>query len=148
MSFQEKENVVNIFCAILTSAILGWAVYQRHLEGSFDLTQDFRAWGIIFLVFIGISVVARIIIYIIFYTINAVVTREEDPPLEDERAKLIKLMGIRNSHYTFSSGFVLSIVGLALGMPVYFIFVVFIVSGLLSEVIDNATQIYFHRKGI
>lgn len=148
MSFQEKENIVNIFCAILTSIILGWVVYQRHLEGSFDLTQDFRAWGIIFLVFMGISIVVRIIIYIIFYSINAIATREEDVPVEDERAKLIKLIGIRNSHYAFSSGFVLSIIGLALGMQLHWIFVMFVVSGLLSEVIDNATQIYFHRKGI
>ena len=148
MSFQEKENIVNIFCAILTSFILGWAVYQRHLEGSFDLTQDFRAWGVIFLVFVGISIVVRIIIYIIFYSINAIVTRDESTPVEDERIKLIKLMGIRNSHYAFSSGFVLSITGLALGMQLYWIFIIFVISGLLSEVIDNVTQIYFHRKGI
>lgn len=148
MSFQEKENIVNIFCGLLTSTILGWAVYQRHLEGSFDLTQDFRAWGIIFLVFIGISVVVRIIIYIIFYSINAIATHEQDVPVEDERAKLIKLIGIRNSHYAFSTGFVLSITGLALGMQLHWIFVIFVVSGLLSEIIDNATQIYFHRKGI
>lgn len=148
MSFQEKENIVNIFCALLTSILLGWAVYQRHLEGSFDLTQDYRAWGIIFLIFMGISIVVRIITYIVFYAINAIATREEDVPVVDERAKLIRLLGIRNAHYAFSSGFVLSIVGLALGMPIYTIFIIFIVSGLLSELIDNATQIYFYRKGV
>ena len=148
MSFQEKENIVNIFCAILTSAILGWAVYQRHLQGSFDLTQDFRAWGVIFLIFMGISIAVRIIIYIVFYTINALVTHDDSKPVEDERIKLIKLIGIRNSHYAFSGGFVLSIIGLALGMQLYWIFIIFVISGLLSEIIDNVTQVYFHRKGI
>ncbi|MEN8115347.1 MAG: hypothetical protein ABFS16_00090 [Bacteroidota bacterium] len=148
MSYQEKENIVNIFSGIVVAAIMGWAVYQRHLEGNFDLTEDFRTWGIIFLIFMGVSVVARIIIYIIFHIINAIATREEDIPVEDERIKLIKLKALRNSHYAFSSGFVLSIVGLALGMQVFWIFVLFVVSGLFSEIIDNASQIYYHRKGI
>ena len=148
MSYHEKENIVNIFSGIVVAAILWSAVYQRHLDGRFDLTEDFKAWGIAFLVFIGISIVARIIIYIIFHIINAIATREDKIPVEDEMIKLIKLKGIRNSHYVFSSGFVLSIVGLAVGMQVFWIFVIFIVSGLLSEIMDNATQLYFHRKGV
>lgn len=148
MSYHEKENIVNIFSGIIMSAIMGWAVYQRHLEGNFDLTQDFKTWGIIFLIFMGISVVARIVIYIIFHIINAIAIREEDIPVEDERIKLIKLVGTRNGHYAWSSGFVLSIIGLALGMQVFWIFVIFVISGLLSEIVDNVTQIYFHRKGI
>jgi len=148
MSYQEKENIVNIFSAFIVAAIMGNAVYQRHLEGSFDLTQDFRTWGVIFLVFMAISIVARIIIYIIFHIINAIATKEEKIPVEDERIKLIKLKALRNSHYAFSGGFVLSIVGLALGMPIFWIFILFIISGLLSELIDNVSQIYFHRKGI
>ena len=148
MSYHEKENIVNIFSGIIVFLIMASAVWQRHLEGQFDLTQDFRTWGVIFLIFMGISIVARIIIYIIFHIINAIATREDKVPIEDEMIKLIKLKGTRNSHYVFSGGFVISIVGLALGMQVFWIFVIFIVSGLLSEIMDNVTQLYFHRKGV
>ena len=148
MSYREKENLVNIFSGLVVAAILGLAIYQRHLNGDFDLTQDFRAWGIIFLVFMGFSIVARIIIYIVFHIINAIVTREQEIPIEDERDKLIKLKAIRNSHYAFTSGFVLSIIGLSLGMPIFWIFVIFVISGLFSEIIDNGSQIYYYRKGI
>ena len=148
MSYREKENIVNIFSGLLITAIFGWIVYQRHLEGRFDLTEDFSKWGVIFLIFIGVSIVVRIIIYTIFHIINAIATRGEDIPIEDERDKLIKLKAIRNSHYVFSGGFVLSIVALAFGMPVYWIFIVFIISGLLSEIIDNGSQIYYYRKGV
>ncbi|MFW5756978.1 MAG: hypothetical protein ACOCWK_10260 [Tangfeifania sp.] len=148
MSYREKENIVNIFSGIIVAAILGWSVYQRHLSGQFDLTEDFRAWGFIFLVFMGISIVARIIIYIIFHIINAIVTHEEDIPVEDERDKLIKLKALRNSHYVFSGGFILSIIGLALNMPVYWIFIAFILSGLLSEIVDNGSQMFYYRKGV
>jgi hypothetical protein len=148
MSYQEKENVVNIFSGLLITLVYGWIVYQKQLAGVIDLTEDFSQWGVVFLIFIGVSIVVRIIIYIIFHIINAIATREDKIPVVDERLKLIRLKGTRNSHYVFSGGFVLGIVGLSFGFPVYSIFIVFIISGLLSEIVDNGTQLYFHRKGI
>jgi len=148
MSYQEKQNIVNIFSALLVTVIYALMVFQRHQQGQFDLTEDFRIWGIIFLIFIGISIVVRIIIQIIFHIINAIATREEDVPLEDERDKLVKLKGTRNSYYAFTSGFVISVVGLALGMPVHWIFIAFVIFGLIAEIVDNGSQIYYYRKGI
>lgn len=148
MSYQEKQNIVNMFSGLIITLIYAIIVYQRHLEGRFDLSQDFSKWGVIFLVFIGVSIVARIIIQIIFHIINAIATREDKTPLEDERDKLIKLKATRNSYYVFSGGFVLSVVALAIGMPVYGIFIAFIVSGLLAEIMDNGSQIYYYRKGV
>jgi hypothetical protein len=148
MSYQEKQNIVNIFSGLLVTVIYALLVYQRHLQGNFDLTEDFRTWGIIFLIFIGISIVVRVIIQIIFHIANAIATREENVPVEDERDQLIKLKATRNSYYAFTSGFVLSVVGLALGMPVHWIFIAFVGFGLIAEILDNGSQIYYYRKGI
>ncbi len=148
MSYQEKENVVNIFSGLLITAVYALIIYQRHVEGTIDLTGDYRTWGIVFLIFIGVSIISRIIIYIIFHIINAIATRETDIPVSDERDKLIKLKSLRNSHYTFSFGFVLIFVALVLGMPVYSIFIIFVIFGEISEIVDNASQIYYSRKGI
>ena len=148
MSYQEKQNIVNIFSGLLVTIIYALMVYQRHQQGQFDLTDDFQTWGRIFLVFIGISVTVRIIIQIIFHIINAISTREEDVPVEDERDKLIKLKATRNSYYAFTSGFILSVLGLALGMPVHWIFIAFVAFGLIAEILDNGSQIYYYRKGI
>ncbi|HDN58809.1 MAG: hypothetical protein DRJ29_11870 [Bacteroidetes bacterium] len=148
MSYQEKQNIVNIFSGLLVTIIYALMVYQRHQQGQFDLTDDFQTWGRIFLVFIGISVAVRIVIQIIFHIINAIATREEDVPLEDERDQLIKLKATRNSYYAFTSGFVLSVLGLALGMPVHWIFIAFVAFGLIAEILDNGSQIYYYRKGI
>jgi len=148
MSYQEKQNIVNIFSGLLITVIYAWMVYQRHIQGQFDLTEDFKTWGIVFLIFIGISIVVRIIIQIIFHIINAIATREENVPVEDERDQLIKLKATRNSYYAFTSGFVLSVLGLALGMPVHWIFVAFVGFGLIAEILDNGSQIYYYRKGI
>lgn len=148
MPYQEKQNIVNIFSGLLITLVYSWIVYQKHLSGVIDLSSDYKRWGILFLIFIGISIVARIIIQIIFHIINAIATREEDVPPTDERDKIVKLLGIRNSYYAFTSGFVLSAIGLALGLPVYTVFIAFIVFGLIAEIIENASQIYYYRKGL
>jgi hypothetical protein len=148
MTYQEKQNVVNIFSALIITVIYAWLVWQRQQQGQFDLTEDFRQWGIVFLIFIGISIVARIIIQIIFHIGNAIATREEKIPAEDERDKLVKLKAIRNSYYAFTGGFVVSVMGLALGMPVYWIFIAFVGFGMIAEIVDNGSQIYYYRKGV
>ncbi len=148
MSYQEKQNIVNIFSGVLITAIYALLIIKRQQEGNFDLREDFDTWGIIFLIYITASIVVRIIIQIVFHIINAIATREEKVPVTDERDKLITLKATRNSYYVFTSGFVLSVMSLAIGMPVYGIFIAFVATGLLAEIIDNGSQIYYYRKGI
>jgi len=149
MSYQVKENIINIFSGLLISAIYALIIYQRHMDGQFDLTENYKAWGIIFLIFMGVSIVARIVIYIIFHIINAIATqKEQDIPVTDERDKLITLKATRNSHHAFSISIAIAFVLLAFGMPIYGIFIAFMVGGLLSEIIDNGSQIYYRNKGI
>ncbi len=148
MSYREKENIVNIFSSILITPVYAWIIYLKQQAGTIDLTDDFQKWGIIFLIFAGVSIVARIIIYIIFHIINAIATREEKIPAEDERDKLIKLKATRNSSYSFSIGFFMAIIALAMGMPSYWLFILFVISGVISELIDNGSQMYYYRKGV
>ena len=148
MSYQEKKNIVNIISAILITGIYAYIIYQRHLDGRLNLMDDYSSWGYIFLIFIIISIVARIILYIIFHIINAIATRDEDIPITDERDKLIVLKATRNSYWTFSAGFALSVVSMSIGMTPVFLFIAFFASGFLAEIIDNVSQIYYYRKGI
>lgn len=148
MSYREKENIVNILSSLLITGIYAWIIYEKQLAGTIDLTNDFQKWGIIFLIFAGVSIVARIIIYIIFHIINAIATREEKIPKEDERDKMIKLKATRNSSYSFSIGFFMAILALAIGMPSYWLFILFVISGVISELIDNGSQMYYYRKGL
>jgi len=148
MSYQEKENIINIFSALLISTVYGWIIYQKHLTGQYDLTNDYRQWGMIFLIFIGVSIVARIIIYIIFHIINTIAMRKEESTKLDERDRLVKLKSTRNSHHIFSGGIMLTIISLAIGMPVYGLFIAFVFWGVIAELIDNGSQIYYYRKGV
>ena len=148
MSFQEKESLVNIISSLLITGVFSWVVYQNHLSGAYNLSSDFKQWGIIFLWFMGVQIVARIVIYIIFYILNYIITQKEEHSIQDERIKIIRLKGIRNAYYTFSGGMMVSIILLAVGMPVYTIFIAWVISSVLSELMENGTQIYLNRKGL
>ena len=140
--------MVNILSSLLITAIFAWVVYQRHLQGNFDLTEDYQTWGILFLIFIGVSIVARIIIQIVFHILNAIVTRSDEVPVADERDKMVQLLATRNGYYIFAGGFALSVISLAIGMPVYVIFVAFVGFGMIAEIVENVSQIYFYRNGV
>jgi hypothetical protein len=147
MSIQEKENIVNIFSGLLITGIFSWYVYMKHTGGAYDLTQDFKQWGILFLIFMGVQIVARIVIYILFYILNTIITQREEKNVNDERNKLIKLKGIRNAYYTFSGIMLIAVILLAVGMPVYGIFIAWVIGSLLSELMENGSMLYFNRKG-
>lgn len=148
MSYQEKQNLVNIFSGLLITVVYALVVLKKHQAGIFDLSTDYSKWGVLFLIFIGVSIVARIIIQIIFHIINAIATREEDVPPNDERDRIVKLLGTRNSYYAFTSGFVLAAIGIAVGLPIYTVFIAFVIFGMVAEIIDNVSQIYYYRKGV
>jgi uncharacterized membrane protein len=148
MTSQKQHTIVNIITSVLIMLVYALIIYQRHMNGHFDLTQDYSKWGIIFLVFIAVSIGVRIVIHIIFNIINAIATRKEDIPVEDERDKIIKLKSTRNAHYTFSIGFAISIILMSVGFTPVFLFVAFFACCLLSDIMDNVSQFYYHRKGI
>ncbi|MEE4215930.1 MAG: hypothetical protein V2I34_12755, partial [Bacteroidales bacterium] len=80
MLYHEKQNYVNIFSGLLITAVFALIVYNKQMAGIIDLTGDYRLWGYLLLIFVGVSVVARIIIQIVFHIINVIITREEDIP--------------------------------------------------------------------
>lgn len=148
MTYQEKKSIVNIISSILIITIYSLIIYNRHMEGRFDLTLDFDKWGIIFLIFAGVSIAARIVIYIIFHIFNAIATQEEDVPVTDERDKLIELKASRNNYRVFSISFALSLAALAIGMPIYGILIAFFACCFLGEMAENISQIHYYRKGV
>jgi hypothetical protein len=147
MSYHEKRAIVNMFSSVLVTAIYSVYLYIRYLAGGGEFINDPRFWGKAFLIFIPVSIVANIIISIIFTIHYRITTKEEEPSFSDERDKLIELKGIRNALYVFSIGVVLAMVTLVLEMPIYVMFITIIYSGLLSSVIDEFTQFYLYRRG-
>jgi hypothetical protein len=147
MSYQEKKIYVNL---ISTTVIFGFYclyVFQTHQE-RIDSTDSFSFWAAVILILIPVSIVAKIIISIVFNIINRITTNEKEPSFSDELDKLIELKAIRNSHSVFVAGFLLAMVLLVIDKPPSVMFITLILSGFLSEVVGGITQLYLYRKGV
>jgi hypothetical protein len=147
MSYHEKRAIVNMSSSVLVTVIYSVYLYIRYLAGGGEFINDPRFWGKAFLIFIAVTIVANIIINIVFTIHYRLTTKEEEPSISDERDKLIELKGSRNALIVFSIGMVLSMVTQVLGLPLYVMFITMIYSGLLSSVIDEYTQFYLYRRG-
>lgn len=153
MSYQESKNLTNIISNILITGIYALVVYQRYLNGIGDTTDIFRFWAIIILVFIPISIVARIIILIIFSIINSVIQTAKGEEIEhvdftDERDKLIELKATKISLMVFALGFILALITQVTNMNNHMFFITFIVFGFLSEITSDIASIIYYRKGL
>ncbi|MDN5202706.1 hypothetical protein QQ008_15055 [Fulvivirgaceae bacterium BMA10] len=147
MSYQEKRAIVSILSSLLIFGCYSFYVFQINQEESLSRINEPGFWGSFILILIPVSIVAKIIIYILFLIINKIATNESAPSFEDERDKLIELKATRNSHYVFAIGFLLAMVTQVIDMPLYSMFIILISSGLVTEIIDEISKFYLYRRG-
>lgn len=148
MSYQEKKTLVNMISSVLIFSIYSIYVYSKYTAGGDELAFDLHFWAKAFLILIPVSIVARIIIAILFVIIYKITTMEDIPNFEDERDKLIELKALRSSNWVFIVGFFLAMVSQVMDMTPATMFVIIAVFGLLSEMVDNISRLYFYKKGI
>jgi len=148
MSYQERRSIVNLISTILITAFYSAYMVQRYPEGSAYSTEVFHFWGAFFLILIPVAAVAKIVVYIIFSILNAIATREEEPPITDERDKLIELKAQTISTYVFIIGFILAMGSLVVGMPPSVMFIILLLAGVVSEMVSEISQFYFYRRGV
>ncbi|HEX2921808.1 MAG TPA: hypothetical protein VHO50_11650 [Bacteroidales bacterium] len=147
MDNKEKQILVTIISTVLILACYTFYVYHKYVAGNFEILNDFTFWGKSFLFLIPVTIVSQIIIHIIFAIINKIVTNEDVQMLSDERDKLIELKAIRISHWLFTFGFLLAMISLVIGMPPYSMFIILILSGVISSIVSEIAKIYYYRKG-
>lgn len=148
MSYQERRAIVSLISSILITVLYSAYMIQRYPEGNPYSAEVFRYWGMFFLILIPVTIVVKVVIYILFSIIHTIATREEEPSITDERDKLIDLKATRNSLYTFIFGFLLAMGAVAMGMPPAAMFIIMICSGAASEVVSEISQFYFYRRGV
>lgn len=147
MSYQEKKSILNMISSLLISGIYFWYIFQGNPTAGMSSDELLYFWGKSILILIPVSIVARILIAIVFAIGNTVATREKIPAT-DERDKLIELKSLQNSRYMFAFGFILAMVALTMNMSVNVMFIIIVLAGMISEIVENVSQLYFYRKGI
>lgn len=147
MSYQERKNIVNILSTLLISGIYFWYVFQSHPEAGMSTGELLKFWAITILVLIPVTIVAKVVILIVFSIANTIATREMEDKL-DERDKLIELKSTRIGQGMFTAAFFLAMAALAMDMSANAMFTILICGGIVSEISGNLAQLYFYRRGI
>ncbi|WP_423798032.1 hypothetical protein [Neobacillus sp. SAB-20_R2A] len=148
MTYQEKKSIVSLISAILIFGTYCLYMYPRHPERGLESLETFRYWGSFVLILTLLSIVAHIIISILFNILFRMTTGEKEPTFADELDKLIDLKANRNSFFVFIFGFLLAMGSLVIYQPSQMMFIILIISGFISDVTGSVTKLYHYRKGV
>lgn len=153
MTFNEKKSLTNIFSSIIITTIYAIIIYQKYLNGVLDDSNIFRFWAIIIMIFIPISIIARIIILIVFHILESVVQAVKGKDLEDEidivdeRDKLIQMKASSFSMYIFVLGFVIALTTQLFEVSNHIFFIVLIITGFITDIVSESIIIRYYRRG-
>ena len=147
MTYQEKKSIVSLISSILIFVIYGAYKYQSYPDAGSESTEVFRYWGSYVLVLTLVSIIAHIVIGIIFNIVFRITTGEKEPAFADELDKLIELKSYRIGFFLFILGF-LRLGSLVIEQPIRTMFVILIFAGFLSDVSGNVAKLYHYRKGV
>ncbi|OLS40767.1 hypothetical protein [Bacillus sp. MRMR6] len=148
MTYQEKKSIVSIMSAILIFVLYCLFMYPRYPGEGAEASEVFHYWGTFVLYLTLFSIVAHIIISIIFNIVIRITTKEKEPGFADELDKLIDLKAFRNSFFVFVIGFILAMGSLVFYQPSHVMFIILISSGFISDVIGSVTRLYHYRRGV
>lgn len=147
MESKERQILVTLTTVLITFALYVWYVYSNYISGNDAILNDSSFWGKAFLVLIPVMIVTQIVIHIVFAIVDRIITNEDMLTINDERDKLIELKSIRIAHWIFTFGFLAAMTFLAVGMPIYIMFIALIVSGIVSSVVSELAKLIFYRRG-
>ena len=160
MSYPQKRTLVNIFtmAAVYTAYCL--TAFSRH-----SLAGDLRPWVITMLTFIGITILAQIIIQIVFHVLLSIgisvkeAVKRQNPEgseieealkselVEDERDKMIELKSLRASSVTMTAGLILGLVSIILGYTPAVMLNLFYGTFFIGTIAEGVLNLILYRKG-
>lgn len=155
MSYQEKRTITSTSTGIIILIAYSIFVVAKH-----DSNLDLKDWATAMLTFIGIGIVATIIIQIIFHILLsigiAIKERECDDKeiekrikaemTEDERDNIIEMKASRISFMLSGIGFMLSLLLVVLNYSAITMMNATFFSFLVGSIIEGFIQMYFYRK--
>ena len=165
MSYQEKRTIVTVLRGTLILA--AYCIYAAGKAQNGMIPEgDLKFWAYTMLLFIGIGIVASIIIQIVFHILlsigiavkeqieNGCVNDKEIERtlevdmVEDEMDKLIGLKSLRVGFLLAGLGFVAGLSALLLGYtPVVMMNIIYI-SFNIGSISEGIAQLYYYRKGV
>ncbi|RIH91627.1 hypothetical protein Mgrana_02437 [Meiothermus granaticius NBRC 107808] len=148
MSYQEIKSIVALVSTLLINGLYGWYVFWRYQQEAPGVAELFRFWAVAMLIFMGVALVAQILITVVFRAAYRRITGETEPSFADELDRTIGLRATRNAYYAFALGLVVALLTQVLSLPPVALFATMFLAGIASEVAQALTQLYYYRRGV
>ena len=157
MSFSSKRILIGMGVGIVMLV----AYLVRALGPQAPASEDVKAWAILILIFIGVSIVAMIVVetaFHILYSIGVAIKEREQSDerveriisatiAEDERDKMINLKSSRIGQGIAGAGALATLAALALGASVVFAMHILLGAFFVASFIEGIASIYMNERG-
>lgn len=157
MTLKSKRNITIMAMGILS--FIAYLVYA--LSNSAPHTDDLKAWAIVMLVFIGISVVAQIVVLIVFHVAVAIEIaakeKEKDGKTvdriiksemtEDERDERISQKSSHIEYTCVGGGLVVALIALAFGALAITALHILLGACFVAALTGGIVNVYLYEKG-
>ncbi|HBD95227.1 MAG: hypothetical protein A2015_09555 [Spirochaetes bacterium GWF1_31_7] len=161
MCYQEKRTVMNLLNGIVFLAVYCVYAWSKYQSGVIE-PGDLKSWALIMLVFIGIGIVATIIMQILFQIFIAISIaieeRTEDEKkinktiaanmVEDEMDKLIELKSSKVSFIFAGIGFFAGLIALVFNVPEVIVLNCMFLSFAAGSLLEGIYSMYLYRNGV
>ena len=163
MSYQEKRTILSVISGVLLLA--AYSIYAFGKAGMENL-DNLVFWAKTMLIFIGIGIVALIIIQIIFHialSVGMAVKQKlkdescddkeieksiEQEMVEDEMGKLIELKANKIGYSFVGFGFLVGLIALVLGASAVVMLNILFFSSGIGNLVEGLVQIRYYRRGV
>lgn len=169
MSYQEKKTITSIVTGAAVLAAYGVYIFNRYQAGTLP-QDDLKFWAGTMLIFIGIGIVASIIIQIVFHILLSVSVAVQEKMrnaecddkeiekaveksigsemVEDEMHKLIELKSSRVSLVFMGAGLIGGLFSLVFNASPAVMLNILFLSCSVGSLVEGFAQLVYYRKGI
>ena len=149
MTHEERNNLMAIVVGIMIIIYIAWNVHSKVEAGVFTGPDGLMLWARTVLWAIPIGVISMIVGTILMAIIYAIATGDPKPSfIVDERDKLIGNWGMKVTIGCVSTGFIMAIIGLAMGSSAFVVLNVIFFSFAAGDLFGNLTKLVLWRRGL
>lgn len=163
MSYQEKRTLLSIIISV--SMVVSYSIYAFGKAGV-EHINDLQFWAKTILIFIGIGIIAMIILQIVFHILMAIsgairqkmknddINEEEIERTmrvetsEDEMDKMIELKSNRFGYTIMGLGFMAGLIAIAFGASAVAMLNILFFSTWAGSFVEGLMQIRYYRRGV
>lgn len=165
MSYQERRTIVSLISGVMLVAAYCIYAFGRYSSGAVD-AGNMKFWAGSMLIFIGIGIVASIVIQIVFHILMsisiAIQQKMRDQQCDDKdieksigaemvEDEMDKLIGLKSMQFSFifaGIGFIAALASLVLGYSAAVMLNILFFSFSGGSLLEGIAQLYFYRIGV